>query len=100
MARFAALRSQELVHEISERVLRLEHYIEPEEEVREGGVNGVEEEIQDQGGAENGEQSQNESVVNSDVEDRSGAGVLAATVVWVLVVLFSATVLVRVGRQL
>lgn len=100
VARFAALRSQELVLEMAERVLRLEQYMEAKEKVSEGEGDAGEEAIPDQNLAENGEESAVQIVVYSYGEDRSSASRLAATVVWITVVLFSATVLVRVGHQL
>lgn len=98
VARFTDLRSQEFVLDMAERVRCLEEHMQVVKEVGESGEDGGVESIADPGGAENGEaQSEDESIVHSNGEDRSGAGNIAATVVWMLVGLFSATVLVRVG---
>lgn len=100
VARYAALRSQELIFEMNERVLRLEENNEAAEEVGEGGGNPAEEVSPDQGGAEHEENGDDGSVGHGN-EEAGGISVgLATMVVWTVIVVFSATVLVRVGRQL
>lgn len=66
VARLAALRSQGLVLEMAERVLRLEQYMEAAEKVSEREGDTGEEVIPDQNLAENEEESEDQIVVYSD----------------------------------
>lgn len=102
VARFVALRSQELVKDMAERLFRIEEFMVAEQ-VERGGADGGEEGILNHGQAENEQECEDQGAVHSDGEEEGIAGIaggLAAPAVWIMVALCAVTVLVRVGRQL
>lgn len=102
VARFVALRSQELVKDMAERLFRIEELMVAEQ-VEEGGADGGEEEILNQGQRGNEQRHGGEGAMRRDGEQVGIAGIagaLAAPAVWMMVALCAMTVLVRVGRQL
>lgn len=90
VARYAALHSQELILELAERVLRLEHHVEEMEEG--GGGNGDV--------AEENLTSGDEDAVHDDEGNDGGADLLAILAIWTLVTVFAVTILGRAGRHL